>query len=100
MKKIRNLLIILVLIGGLLFASNPSTDAHKKKVIAQFTLENPLVGKLGGAKYFAKILRYDDYYLFSTSNISMNDKRVSIGIAGYVFVLYSLDIKEYKQLIK
>jgi hypothetical protein len=75
----------------LVAATNPSKEAHQKKVQRVYEDVNPITGNLGGGFVFSKLLEYHDYGLFSCTNISNEDKQISVGFLGYVYVT-DLDI--------
>ena len=100
MKKIKRLFIFLLVIGVLLLLTNPSLEKHKKKIVEKFNQENPITGQFVAGDILTKAIAYDDYYLFSLSKISLNNKTISFGIAGFVVVYKSLDIYKIEDLIK
>jgi hypothetical protein len=81
-------LILLVVALIVLFASNPSREAHENRVLAEArdAADNLLetVGGLIGAGIVTSVADYTNYGLFSTMRVE-NDL-VSVGVLGFVFV--------------
>ena len=100
MKALKKRLVVLLLIAGALFISNPKLSTHKEKIAEKFKEENPLAGKIGGADLIKEIVAYDNYYLFSLGRISVTNDPVSFGVAGFVVVFASLDINKYRDILK
>ena len=92
MKALRKRLIIILIAAVGLFITNPDLDSHQDKIVEKFKEENPLSGKLGGGALVKEIIDYDNYYVCSIGKISVTDKPISLGFAGFVFVFASLDL--------
>jgi hypothetical protein len=96
MKSLSRKLIIILIIGLALLASNPDLKKHQDKIIEKYKQENPLTGALGAGELVRQVVAYKSYYLFSVGKISVTNESVSFGIAGFVIVHGSLDLMKYK----
>ena len=100
MKKLRNYLIVILIISLILFITKPNHKAHQEKIIEKYKQENPITGQLGAGDYFAKLISFHDYYVFSIAKISVDGTPISFGIAGFVIVFGSTDLYKYKDKYK
>jgi|JFJP01.1.fsa_nt_gi putative Mn2+ efflux pump MntP len=87
---------ILIFIGVLLvvaYFTNPKSQTHKNKVTERFQEQNPITGALGLGSFVTNIaLEYNDYQIFSLGKF--DNKIISIGLFGMVFIPASLDINQ------
>lgn len=98
MFKILKFLVFIIILLALVVL-NPNKEAHQKAIQADVKSKNVLAGMLGGGWLKSKAVKYDSYYLFSTTKIG--DRLMSIGVATYVWTGdLDLDSKELKDLRK
>lgn len=76
--------IITFLVVFFLYSSNPSHTAHRASINNQFKKENRFFALLGGGKAVGALTTYNDYILFSVTDIE--GEIISIGLAGKVWV--------------
>lgn len=77
--------ILLIVVGIILmYFANPSYDTHRETINNRFKKDHAILGPLGGGKIFNAFTTYNDYYLFSTTDV--DGEVVSVGIFGKVFV--------------
>lgn len=62
--------------------TNPSPQSHEEQIVAQYSEQNPITGKLGAGHILAEMTTYHNYLLFSTT--SFRDERISIGALGFI----------------
>lgn len=74
-----------VLLLIFLLVTNPSHERHERKISKRYCERNPAtcLGGIGGF-IASKLTKYDDWYIFSYTEIA--DKTVSVGFCGIVFV--------------
>lgn len=90
MRKL--LIIAVILVLG--FFLNPKYEKHKQQVAQQYKESNPITGALGVGKLVSEFgLSYHNYYVFSTCT-TPNDKTLTVGAFGLVFVTNSLDLNQ------
>ena len=89
-NKIVVRLAIAFFIAILLFATNPSDTTHKEAINNEFKKENTVAGILGGGRIAGALTTYNDYFLFSTTEI--DGTIVSFGILTKVFVIQDLKL--------
>lgn len=99
MKALKRRLVFLLVAALALYVSNPSIEQHQLKIEEKFKEENPIAGKLGVGGLVKEIVAYENYYLCSIGKVSVADKPISFGIAGFVLVFTSLDLMKYKDMI-
>lgn len=99
MKSIKRFFFTIIILGGILFFTNPDKQDHQEKIVEKYKEENPLTGALGAGEFVKEMVSYHNYHVCSISKISGMDKSVSFGIAGYVMVFSSLDINKYKDML-
>lgn len=83
-------IVILMVMGILLFFTNPTYDSHQNKINDQFKKENKVVGFLGGGKAVGALSTYHNYLLFSTT--VLDGDLLSIGVLSKVIVLRDLKL--------
>ena len=80
---------ILFIVGALVI-TNPSYDTHKNKINREVKADKPLIGKLGGGKLLSALTNYNNYFLFSTTEL--DGEVLSYGAMGVVLVRNLEDI--------
>jgi hypothetical protein len=81
----------LIILCGVLAATNPSRDAHKKTMSETSTASQAKPGLFGGfatsvmADANALSMSYNNYYLFSTT--TLNGRTASVGLFSHVWKL-------------
>ena len=75
--------IVVIVVFGTAFASNPSHNSHKQKINVAYSSENLLTGLAGVGEVLGEVSDYNNYVLFSTTYLG--DRRMSIGILGKVY---------------
>ncbi|MBI4996994.1 MAG: hypothetical protein HZC22_08865 [Rhodocyclales bacterium] len=81
----KNSLIIAAVVIVLAFVLNPSADRHREKINTAVTERNPIAGLFGAGAITALTSGY--YSLGVASYTKANDRIVSVGFMGMVFVL-------------
>ena len=81
----KNSLIIAAVVIALAFVLNPSADRHREKINTAVTERNPIAGLFGAGAITALTSGY--YSLGVASYTKANDRIVSVGFMGMVFVL-------------
>ena len=89
-NKIAIRLGIALFIFIILFATNPSGDSHKTAINNEFKKENTIAGVLGVGRLAGALTTYNDYFLFSTTEI--DGSIISFGILTKVFVVRDLKL--------
>lgn len=77
--------IVLAVLVVLAFVLNPSPDRHREKIASTVAERNPIAGMFGAGAITALTSGY--YSLGIASYTKSNDRTVSIGFMGMVFVL-------------
>lgn len=77
--------IVLAVIVVLAFLLNPSPDRHREKISSTVAERNPIAGMFGVGAITALASGY--YSLGLASYTKANDRVVSVGFMGMVFVL-------------
>jgi hypothetical protein len=77
--------IILAVIVVLAFVLNPSPDRHREKISSTVAERNPIAGLFGAGAITALTSGY--YSLGIASYTKANDRMISVGFMGMVFVL-------------
>lgn len=91
MKNSLKILIVIALILTLAFFTNPSLQKHRGAIADRYAEENPITGALGVGTLISNVsVSYNNYFFFSTARLE--DKTVSIGLFGKVFITQSLDL--------
>ena len=75
---------LLILIAFVLFLFRPGEERHHSEVIAHILLRSD-EGEQGVTDRITKQLRYNDYFLFSTTKL--DDVLISHGVLGRVTIL-------------
>lgn len=83
-------IVFLVIAGILLFFTNPSYNNHRTTVNNEFKKTNRLVGILGGGRAVGALSTYNDFLLFSTTEI--DGKLLSVGVLSKVVVVGNMNI--------
>jgi hypothetical protein len=81
----KNTAIVALIVLVLAFALNPSPERHREKISTTVAERNPIAGMFGAGAITALASGY--YSLGVASYTKANDRIVSIGFMGMVFVL-------------
>ncbi|MEL7020193.1 MAG: hypothetical protein AAGK47_01175 [Bacteroidota bacterium] len=76
--------LLIIIILGAMVVTNPTFEKHKSKINSQVKSDKPLIGKIGGGRLLGALTTYNNYYLFSTTQLE--GKSVSFGVLGMVVV--------------
>lgn len=80
----KNILWFVIFVLGGLVVTNPSYDTHKNKINQEVKADHPLIGKLGAGKLVSALTNYNNYFLFSTTEL--DGDVVSYGVLTVVVV--------------
>jgi hypothetical protein len=81
----KNPIIVAIVVIVLAVLLNPSADRHREKINTAVTERNPIAGMFGAGAITALASGY--YSLGIASYTKANDRIVSVGFMGMVFVL-------------
>jgi hypothetical protein len=81
----KSTIIIAAIVLVLAFALNPSAERHREKISTAVAERNPIAGLFGAGAITALASGY--YSLGVASYTKANDRVVSVGFMGMVFVL-------------
>lgn len=84
-KRSNSTIIIVAVLVVLAFALNPSAERHREKISTAVAERNPIAGLFGAGAITALASGY--YSLGVASYTKANDRVVSVGFMGMVFVL-------------
>lgn len=78
-----NWIMLIIILAGMVVL-NPSHDKHKTKIDTMLKGDRPLIGAIGGGKLLGALTKYQNYYLFSMTEVE--GRQVSVGVLGFVIV--------------
>lgn len=86
----KGLLSFIILVGLIMFMSNPDIDKHAKAIDYQYDKDNPVSGLIVGPNIIKRAVKFEDYHIFSIT--TFDGEIISVGAFGNVKVK-NLDIK-------
>jgi len=109
MKKLQIFLVLIVLIAVAAVFTNPTEEKHKDTLKSKlkthlqefmeresFTTRSVgnLVGGVAVDQLVDRTVSVDDYYIFSTTNVTLNGKKQQIGIGVFGNIFYTKKMDE------
>ncbi|NDV96295.1 DUF4359 domain-containing protein [Dysgonomonas sp. 521] len=109
MKKLRMFIVLVVIIAVAGVFTNPGEEKHKEALkaklqshIEELTAKESLVKRsvgmlVGGAaidQLVDKVVSVENYYVFSTTNVTLNRKKQMIGIGAFGNIFYTKKMDE------
>lgn len=82
-SSVSNWIMLIIILAGLVVL-NPSHEKHKTKINQTLKGDHPLIGAIGGGKLLGALTKYQNYYLFSVTDVK--GEQISVGVLGFVIV--------------
>lgn len=109
MKKLQILLVLIVLIAVAAVFTNPTEEKHKDSLKAKLKIHvqefmeresfmtrsvGNLVGGVAVDQIVDRTVSVEDYYIFSTTNVTLNGKRQTIAVGAFGNIFYTKKMDE------